>query len=81
MDCLLFPHPLAVKDWSPNSDHMILADTPQAFADAVLRILAEPETAAKIGREGRKWVVESHAWERSARQIASVYQELMAKNS
>lgn len=65
---------------SENSDHMILADTPQAFADAVLNILSEAETATKIGRKGRKWVVESHAWERSATQIATIYQDLMAKN-
>jgi glycosyltransferase involved in cell wall biosynthesis len=66
---------------SENSDHMILADTPQAFADVVLKVLSEPETAANIGREGRKWVVESHAWERSATQIAAVYRELITKNS
>lgn len=66
---------------SENSDHMILADTPQAFADAVLKILSEPETAEEIGQEGRKWVVENHAWEYSAGQIANVYQELIAKNN
>ncbi len=57
--------------------HMLLADTPQTFAEAVLRLIEAPNFAAKLGAEGRAWVVAHHAWEHSATLISETYQCLM----
>jgi sugar transferase (PEP-CTERM/EpsH1 system associated) len=53
--------------------HMLVADTPRAFADGVLKLITEPEEAARIGRHGRNWVVERHSWGRSASFLNDVY--------
>lgn len=59
-----------------NELHMLLADTPQAFADAVLKILTQPEVANRLSRLGRHWVTEHHSWNRSAALVADVYRRL-----
>lgn len=61
-----------------HEQHMLLADTPQAFADAVLRLIEQPNVAQQLGATGRAWVVEHHAWEHSAALITATYQRLMA---
>ena len=63
-----------------NERHMLLADTPRAFADAVLKILSDPKEAARLGRHGRNWVVERHAWSRSARLLADSWDNLIGSD-
>ncbi|MEP7288370.1 MAG: glycosyltransferase family 4 protein [Chloroflexota bacterium] len=63
-----------------NGYHMLLADTPRSFADAVLRILNSPEEAARLGRQGRAWVAETHAWKRSARLLGDAYDMLIGSD-
>ena len=57
--------------------HMRIVDTPQAFADAVLRLLDDPEEAARLSKHGRNWVVERHDWARSAALLADAYLSLI----
>ena len=57
--------------------HMRIVDTPQAFADAVLRLLDDPEEAARLSRHGRSWVVERHSWARSAALLTDIYLSLI----
>jgi sugar transferase (PEP-CTERM/EpsH1 system associated) len=57
--------------------HVLLADTPRAFADAVLKLIEQPEEAARLGRLGRQWVVERHSWTRSAALLAEAYASLI----
>src|SRR5262249_22505903 len=61
--------------------HILIGDTPRAFADAVLKIMAEPEEAARIGRHARNWVVERHAWSRSAGLVADAYHRLIGSDN
>lgn len=61
-----------------DGQHMLLRDTPQAFADAVLDLMNDPDRAATIGATGREWVVHNHAWQRSAQMVSATYQQLMA---
>jgi glycosyltransferase involved in cell wall biosynthesis len=60
-----------------DGKHMLIHDTPQAFADAVLAILEDPELGARIGRQGRDWVVSNHAWAHSAAQLRQTYDQLI----
>ncbi len=56
-----------------DNRHLRIADTPQAFADAVLHLLENPEEAARLARHGRNWVVERHSWARSAALLSDIY--------
>lgn len=47
-----------------EGEHLLLADTPVDFAQAVLRVLNEPGLAHRLRREGRRWVEEQYAWQR-----------------
>jgi hypothetical protein len=56
---------------------MLLRDTPQAFADAVVNLLNDPALGARLGQQGREWVVQNHAWARSAERLHQVYSHLI----
>jgi polysaccharide biosynthesis protein PslH len=60
-----------------NGEHMLLADTPETFAAAVLRVLNDPAFAARIGTKGREWVTARHSWRRSAALVADAYHRLI----
>jgi glycosyltransferase involved in cell wall biosynthesis len=60
-----------------DGEHMLLRDTPQAFADAILRILDHPELGAQMGQQGRAWVVKHHAWANSAARLDYTYRLLI----
>ena len=60
-----------------HGKHMLLADTPQTFADAVLRVLNDSSLAARLGAQGREWIVATHSWARSAALVQDAYQQLL----
>lgn len=45
--------------------HLVVADSPAAFAEAVLSMLDAPEPAARLGRAGRTLVEQRYGWARS----------------
>jgi glycosyltransferase involved in cell wall biosynthesis len=60
-----------------DGTHMLIRDTPQAFADALLEILDHPARGREIGLAGRGWVVHQHAWTRSAALLREGYDRLI----
>jgi glycosyltransferase involved in cell wall biosynthesis len=44
----------------------IVARSPKDFADGILRLWAEPATAAEFGADARRWAVETHSWRAAA---------------
>jgi hypothetical protein len=56
---------------------MLIRDTPQAFAKAIVDILDHPALGAEIGARGRQWVVEKHAWTHSAALLHDTYAKLI----
>jgi glycosyltransferase involved in cell wall biosynthesis len=64
-----------------DKEHMLIADSPQAFAEAVLRLLDQPNLAAHLAQTGRAWVVENHSWQRSAALLIAAYQELAGEKT
>jgi glycosyltransferase involved in cell wall biosynthesis len=60
-----------------DGQHMLIRDTPQAFAEAVLHILDDPALGERIGQQGRQWVVEHHAWTHSAALLKQAYDKLI----
>lgn len=49
-----------------SGEHLLIADDPAGFADSVLRVLADPELATRLGRSGRALVTERYSWQGAA---------------
>jgi glycosyltransferase involved in cell wall biosynthesis len=62
-----------------DGEHMLIRDDPQGFADGVIELMDDPARGQAIGEAGRAWVVESHAWERSADYVRQAYRSLMQR--
>jgi len=65
-------------DAVPGRD-ILVEDQPEAFADAVLRLLAEPELAARVGGSARRLAVERYGWNEAARTLEGFYRRIMEK--
>jgi glycosyltransferase involved in cell wall biosynthesis len=57
---------------------LLIEDEPAAFAEAVNRLLAEPNLAARIGRSARQLAVERYAWSGAARALEDFYRRTIA---
>jgi hypothetical protein len=60
-----------------DGEHMLLRDTPRAFADAILELFESPALGERLGRQGRAWVERHHAWTSSAARLRDVYNQLI----
>lgn len=49
---------------------------PAEIADAIQKILANPEEAAQMGKRGRQLILEKYNWEREALQLIGLYKRL-----
>ncbi len=57
-------------------ENILLADEPQAFADAVIRVLTEPELADRLRENGRSWVEQHYDWKIVYKDVDAVYKLL-----
>ena len=57
-----------------HREHLLLADEPRQFADAVATLLASPEERARIGAAGRRLFEERYTWPAAWRSLAPVFQ-------
>jgi glycosyltransferase involved in cell wall biosynthesis len=51
----------------------------QAMADAICRIIADPQRATEMGRLGRKRVIENFTSDQTARRVEAVYEEMLPR--
>lgn len=56
-----------------SGTHLMLADTPTDFANAVVTVLKDRELADRIGRNGRALVCEKYSWDVVGKQLLSAY--------
>jgi sugar transferase (PEP-CTERM/EpsH1 system associated) len=59
--------------------HLLTANEPQAFADAILNLLADPELGQRLGRAGRLFVTEHYTWAAAAQTLNRLYYDVMAR--
>lgn len=52
-----------------HGKHLVLADDPDSFADAVVRMIQDPELASRLGRQGRRRVEDLYDWSSIGAQI------------
>jgi polysaccharide biosynthesis protein PslH len=60
---------------TPGED-ILVADTPAAFADAVVRCLRDPDLRARLGARGRALVERRYRWEAIGEELSDFYREL-----
>jgi glycosyltransferase involved in cell wall biosynthesis len=56
---------------------ILVEDEPAAFADAVSRLLSEPDLAACIGQSARRLAVARYAWNGAARALEDFYRRIL----
>ena len=61
--------------------HLLVADDPEGFAAAVVRILSDRELAAGLGAAGRALVSELYSWQGVAEILATYFREALAYRS
>jgi len=57
----------------------LLADSPQAFADQVVRALSEPDLARRLGEQARKLAEERYAWTAVVGKLVQFYEQIAGK--
>ena len=55
-----------------NGDHILLADTPEAFAAAVVRVLKDRVFADSLAKRGAKKVRECFGWDKAAKRFGEI---------
>ena len=63
-------------DAIPGRD-ILIEDDPQLFANAVIKLLAEPESAARIGKAARQLSEARYAWSAAAKTLEQFYREIL----
>ncbi|MCX2726416.1 glycosyltransferase family 4 protein [Thermomicrobium sp. 4228-Ro] len=58
--------------------HLLLADDPVSFAEAVIQLLADREQRWSLARAARELVEREYAWPRVGEKLLAVYRELAA---
>lgn len=56
-----------------DGEHLVLADTPRAFADATAALIGDPERRRALGRAARGLVERRYAWEVIGDRIVEAY--------
>ena len=58
---------------------LLVADAPQAIAEAVVALLTDDTLRHRIGQAGRRYVETYHDWDTVAEKLEGVYREVMAE--
>jgi sugar transferase (PEP-CTERM/EpsH1 system associated) len=58
--------------------HLLVAEEPQAYADAILTLLDDPALARRLGRAGRQFVAEQYSWSTSVQALNALYEGMVA---
>ncbi len=55
----------------------LVRDDPESFADAVLRVLEEPDLEKRLSTGGRSMVVDSYSWDAIGQRMITTYESLL----
>lgn len=61
--------------------HVVIADTPDAFADACVQLLKDPSLARRIGREARALSERRYAWPRIVAELEQVLDQWRSRRT
>lgn len=57
-----------------DGEHLLVAESPDAFAQTVLKVLANKDLQHRIGQAGRDYVEQNHNWNNISGQLEVIYQ-------
>jgi glycosyltransferase involved in cell wall biosynthesis len=57
-----------------SGEEILIADTPEFFADSVVEVLTDSNLREKLGKNGRKLVQEKYNWEKISQKLEGIYQ-------
>lgn len=57
----------------------LLADTPAEFITQISRLIEDPDSGKKIGKEGRKFVIDEFSWDVIGKKLSAIYKKLTTK--
>jgi glycosyltransferase involved in cell wall biosynthesis len=60
-----------------HEEHVLMADTPADFAQAVERLLDDTALRARIGQAGRRYVEQHHDLARTTQQLVGLYEDVI----
>jgi sugar transferase (PEP-CTERM/EpsH1 system associated) len=71
--------PLAARgvDATPG-EHLLTADSPDTFAEAVVRVLDDPAERRRLGQAGRERMLSNHSWEAALRRMDGYIEDCFA---
>jgi glycosyltransferase involved in cell wall biosynthesis len=61
-----------------DGDNLLIGDTPEAFAQSLVRLLTEPELAARVSAAGRRTIEECYDWHKIYPAWDEVYEEALS---
>ena len=60
-----------------DGEHLLIADTPEDFAHAVVSLMRDPQRAAALGRRGSELVRRELGWDSVADRMRAFYETLV----
>ena len=72
------PQAISALQVQPGQD-LLIGDTPQALAGAIISLLTDASLRQRIGQAGRRYVETYHDWRVTAEKLEQVYREVMAE--
>lgn len=62
-----------------DGEHLLIADTAEAFADRVADLLSDPGLGAQMGAAGRRLMEREYSWKRSVGHLESFYRVVLSR--
>ena len=60
-----------------HEEHLLIADTAEAFTDELARVLADPDYGRALGRAGRRKMVDGYSWDYAGELLESLYRQVL----
>ena len=60
---------------------LVNPEDPQEFANTIIKLLQHPELRKRMGKNGRKYVVENHSWASVAKRVAEVCEQTLQEHN
>jgi glycosyltransferase involved in cell wall biosynthesis len=64
-----------------GTDGLVIEDTPENLAEAIMRLVDNPELCKKIGRNARAKALELFNLEKQAAKIEKIYKEVISRRA
>ena len=62
-----------------EDEDLLVADTPQQYADAIVRLAEDPQERARLARTGRARMLSHHAWPKSMQRLDTIIERCLSQ--